>query len=128
MLCLQTVVAELQAAGVTDQALLHTASMGVGYIHEAQSIAERQAVEALYNSGRLGVVVASVATTWGFSLTAALVVIMDTQQYDGREHRYVGYVVTAASCCEPLLCCIALCCSCRIVSLCSWWARVSSPH
>lgn len=78
------------AAGVTDRALLHTASFGVGYLHEAMSASDRAAVEGLYSSGLLGVVVVTVSLVWGFPLTAAVVVVMDTVQYDGREHRYVG--------------------------------------
>ncbi len=83
----------LTACGVRDGALLHTASFGVGYLHEGMTAAERRAVEELYTTGYLGVLVVSVSLTWGFGLTAALVVVMDTVQYDGREHRYIGCVL-----------------------------------
>jgi pre-mRNA-splicing helicase BRR2 len=86
-------VAALTASGVTDPALLHTASFGIAYYHEAMSPAERSAVEGLYTRGLVSVVVATVSLAWGFPLTANVVVIMDTQQYDGREHRYVGYPI-----------------------------------
>lgn len=31
---------------------------------------------------------------WGLDLTASLVLIMGTESYDGREHKYVDYPVT----------------------------------
>lgn len=31
---------------------------------------------------------------WGVDLTASLVLIMGTESYDGREHKYVDYPVT----------------------------------
>ncbi len=89
----ESIVAALTAAGINDPALLHCASFGVAYYHEAMTAAEKGAIEALYKDGLISVVVATVALAWGFPLTAAVVVIMDTQQYDGREHRYVGYPI-----------------------------------
>ena len=45
---------------------------------------------------------------WGLSLRAQLVVLMDTQHYDGSEHRYVDYPITdilqmMGRACRPLL-------------------------
>ena len=45
---------------------------------------------------------------WGLSLRAQLVVLMDTQHYDGSEHRYVDYPITdilqmIGRACRPLL-------------------------
>lgn len=31
---------------------------------------------------------------WGLDQTASLVVVMGTESYDGREHKYVDYPVT----------------------------------
>jgi pre-mRNA-splicing helicase BRR2 len=84
---------QLTSAGVTDKALLQTASFGVAYVHEAMPLNERKAVEALYSSGHIGIIIIPVSLVWGLGLTAALVVVMDTVQYDGREHRYIGYPI-----------------------------------
>jgi pre-mRNA-splicing helicase BRR2 len=91
--CSQKIAAALTEAGITDPALTHTASFGVAFYTEAMSPAERKVVEALYNAGLISVVVATVSLVWGFPITAAVVVVMDTQQYDGREHRYVNYPI-----------------------------------
>ena len=91
-------------AGISDPALLHTASFGVAYLHEAMTVGEKHAIESLYNAGLISVVVSTVALVWGFPLTAAVVVVMDTQQYDGREHRYVGYATQlSVRCLFPVL-------------------------
>ena len=54
----------------------------------------RERVEALYRDGVILVVVVPASYCWSLELTAMLVVIMGTETYDGREHRYVDYPVT----------------------------------
>ena len=54
------------------------------------------------------VVVVTHSMCWGLSLRAQLVVLMDTQHYDGSEHRYVDYPITdilqmMGRACRPLL-------------------------
>ena len=44
-------------------------------------------VEQLFESGAVQVVVVSRSLCWGMGVNAHLVVIMDTQYYDGRGHR-----------------------------------------
>lgn len=52
-------------------------------------------VEQLFESGAVQVIVVSRNLCWGMGVNAHLVVVMDTQYYDGRGHRYgrVGNVV-----------------------------------
>ena len=66
----------------------------MAYLHEGLSEAERRLVEQLFSSGAIQVVVTSRALAWGLNLTAHLVVIMDTQFYDGKNHSYEDYPVT----------------------------------
>jgi len=73
---------------IRDKTLVETASNGVAYLHEGLSEMERKVVEQLYASGAVQVLVVSRSLCWGMSVNAHLVVIMDTQYYDGRGHRF----------------------------------------
>lgn len=80
--------------GWTLQTLLETLTAGVGYLHEGLGDLERRVVEHLFISGAVQVLVVSRSICWGLSPKAHLVVVMDTQFFDGRSHRYVDYPVT----------------------------------
>lgn len=69
------------------QTLVETLSNGVGYLHEGLSDLERKVVEQLFTSGAVQVMVVSRNLCWGINISAHLVVVMDTQFYDGRGHR-----------------------------------------
>jgi pre-mRNA-splicing helicase BRR2 len=81
---------------VKDAALRETLASGVAFLHEDLTAAERKVVLDLFGSGVAQVLVASQAQCWSVApaAPAQLVVIMDTQTFDGREHRYVDYAVT----------------------------------
>eukprot|EP00049_Salpingoeca_infusionum_P013623 m.254457 g.254457 ORF g.254457 m.254457 type:complete len:2135 (+) comp15493_c9_seq1:187-6591(+) len=83
-------VADLLAK-VRDEELRETLQNGIGYLHEALHEDDRKLVEHLYTSGAIQVVVVSRELAWGLSLQANLVVIQDTQCFDGKDHRYVDY-------------------------------------
>ena len=76
------------------QTLLETLTAGVGYLHEGLGDLERRVVEHLFISGAVQILVVSRSICWGLSPKAHLVVVMDTQSFDGRTHRYVDYSVT----------------------------------
>jgi pre-mRNA-splicing helicase BRR2 len=82
---------KVHLAQVTDATLAGTLQHGIGYYHEALSDKDKRIVEQLYTAGALQVLVASKDTCWGMSLAAYLVIVMGTQSYLGREHRYVDY-------------------------------------
>ena len=67
---------------VADASLRHALSYGVGFVYDGQPVAERRAVDALFGSGAVQVVVATAATAWGLTLRARAVVVMGTQAYD----------------------------------------------
>ena len=69
------------------QTLVETLSNGVGYLHEGLSDLEKKVVEQLFTSGAVQVMVVSRNLCWGINISAHLVVVMDTQFYDGRTHR-----------------------------------------
>ncbi|XP_069799536.1 U5 small nuclear ribonucleoprotein 200 kDa helicase [Dendropsophus ebraccatus] len=76
-----------------DSTLKETLLNGVGYLHEGLSSLERRIVEQLFNSGAVQVIVASRSLCWGLNISAHLVIIMDTQYYNGKIHAYVDYPI-----------------------------------
>ncbi|KXJ95776.1 pre-mRNA-splicing helicase BRR2 [Microdochium bolleyi] len=76
---------------VQEEALAESLSHGVGYYHEALSQSDKRIVLHLYNQGAIQVLVASRDVCWELDTTAHLVVVMGTQYFEGREHRYVDY-------------------------------------
>lgn len=76
---------------VHEEALAEALSHGVGYYHEALSLSDKRIVKHLYDNGAIQVLVASRDTCWELTSTAHLVIVMGTQYFEGREHRYVDY-------------------------------------
>ncbi|EFX00969.1 pre-mRNA splicing factor [Grosmannia clavigera kw1407] len=81
---------------VQEPALREALSHGVAYYHEALSATDKRIARHLFANGAVQVMVASRDVCWELArddCTAHLVVVMGTQQYDGREHRYVDYAL-----------------------------------
>ncbi|KAM9313363.1 U5 small nuclear ribonucleoprotein 200 kDa helicase [Gastrophryne carolinensis] len=78
---------------LSDNTLKETLLNGVGYLHEGLSSLERRIVEQLFDSGAVQVLVASRSLCWGLNIAAHLVIIMDTQYYNGKIHAYVDYPI-----------------------------------
>ncbi|CZT48004.1 related to ATP dependent RNA helicase [Rhynchosporium secalis] len=76
---------------IGEEALAEALSHGVGYYHEALSTSDKRIVKHLYDNGAIQVMVASRDVCWELDCIAHLVVVMGTQYYEGREHRYVDY-------------------------------------
>ena len=79
---------------VNEIALADSISHGIGYFHEALSSNDKRIVSHLYSVGALQVMVASRDVCWEIDLTAHLVIVMGTQFYEGREHRYIDYPIS----------------------------------
>ncbi|KIH87831.1 pre-mRNA-splicing helicase BRR2 [Sporothrix brasiliensis 5110] len=79
---------------VQEAALREALSHGVGYYHEALSETDQRIVRHLFVNGAIQVLIASRDVCWALDCTAHLVVVMGTQFFDGREHRYVDYPVS----------------------------------
>merc|ERR1719246_430880 len=93
---------------IKEGALAHTIAYGIAFLHEGLSADEQRAVCELHASGAVQVVVVTHSMCWGLTLRAQLVVLMDTQHYDGSEHRYVDYPITdilqmMGRACRPLI-------------------------
>ncbi|KAI8793415.1 U5 small nuclear ribonucleoprotein 200 kDa helicase [Biomphalaria glabrata] len=76
---------------ITDLTLKETLANGVGYLHGGLSEIERKCVEQLFTSGAVQVVVVARGLAWGINVSAHLVIVMDTQYYDGKMHSYEDY-------------------------------------
>lgn len=77
---------------ITDKTLKETVSQGVAYIHEGLSASDRRLVEELFDAKAIQVAVVTRELCWGLSISSYLVVIMDTQFYNGKNHSYEDYV------------------------------------
>ncbi|KAM8973353.1 U5 small nuclear ribonucleoprotein 200 kDa helicase [Pelodytes ibericus] len=78
---------------LSDGTLKETLLNGVGYLHEGLSSLEKRIVEQLFNTGAVQVIVASRSLCWGLNIAAHLVIIMDSQYYNGKIHAYVDYPI-----------------------------------
>lgn len=79
---------------MSDKTLKETLSQGVAYIHEGLTQSDHRLVEQLFDSGAVQVAVVTRELCWGLNISAYLVVIMDTQYYNGKIHSYEDYPIT----------------------------------
>ena len=79
---------------MADKTLKETLSQGVAYLHEGLSTSDKRLVEQLFATEAIQVAVVTRDLCWGLSISAHLVVIMDTQCYNGRTHAYEDYPIT----------------------------------
>jgi pre-mRNA-splicing helicase BRR2 len=78
---------------IEDSALVTTLKSGIAFYHEGLSKNDKKMVRTLFDKGAIQVVVASRDCVWGLELQSRLVVIMGSQYYEGKEHRYVDYPI-----------------------------------
>lgn len=80
-------------AASREKSLKQTLEYGVGFLHEGFGQMERAVIERLFEAGAIQVIVATEQLSWGMTMLAHLVIIMDTKKFDGRENRYVDYPI-----------------------------------
>mmetsp|Transcript_3040 Transcript_3040/g.9258 ORF Transcript_3040/g.9258 Transcript_3040/m.9258 type:complete len:2169 (-) Transcript_3040:2467-8973(-) len=78
-------------AKVKNTTLREMMQSGVVFLHAGLDPLDRKIADHLYMSGALQVAVVTRDLCWGLRLQSRLVVLMDTQWFDGREHRYLDY-------------------------------------
>lgn len=81
-------------AAFDDPALRQTVARGVAFAHAGLSANDRTVVDRLFVSGKIWVLIVPAEACWATTYRAHLVVVMGTERYDAREHRYVDYPVT----------------------------------
>ena len=79
---------------IHERALAESISHGIGYFHEALSTSDKRIVSHLYSIGAIQVMVASRDVCWELNCSAYLVIVMGTQFFEGREHRYIDYPIS----------------------------------
>ena len=79
---------------IDDKTLGQALMSGVAFYHEGLSKADKRLVSSLFSQGAIQIIVASRECVWGLEIQARLVVIMGSQYFEGREHRYVDYPVS----------------------------------
>ncbi|CAF4162165.1 unnamed protein product, partial [Rotaria sordida] len=77
-----------------DQTLKETILRGVVYLHEGLNHKYRIIIEELYTGGALQVCIVSRSMLWTLNLFSYLVIIMDTQYYNGQDHTYDDYSIS----------------------------------
>lgn len=79
---------------VNERALADSISHGIGYFHEALNTNDKRIVSHLYSIGAIQVMIASRDVCWEINCSAHLVIVMGTQFFEGREHRYIDYPIS----------------------------------
>ncbi|KIX02460.1 uncharacterized protein Z518_08401 [Rhinocladiella mackenziei CBS 650.93] len=79
---------------IHERALAGSLTHGIGYYHEALSTSDKRIVSHLFRIGAIQVMLASRDVCWELPVTAHMVIIMGTQYFHGREHRYVDYQIS----------------------------------
>ena len=81
-------------ARINERTLAESLTHGIGYYHEALSATDKRIVSHLFSIGAIQVLLASRDVCWEIDLKAHLVIVMGTQFFEGREHRYIDYPIS----------------------------------
>ncbi|KTW26222.1 ATP-dependent RNA helicase BRR2 [Pneumocystis jirovecii RU7] len=79
---------------VKDEVLANCLSHGIGYYHEALSKSDKDIVISLYRFKAIQILFVSRDVAYSVGVTAHMVVVMGTQYFEGREHRYIDYPIS----------------------------------
>ncbi|WPH02522.1 Hypothetical protein R9X50_00538700 [Acrodontium crateriforme] len=79
---------------VKERSLADSLAHGVAYYHEALSDSDKRIVESLYTQGAVQIIIVSRDCCWEIQSTAHFVIVMGTQFFEGREHRYIDYPIS----------------------------------
>ncbi|KAI0979875.1 hypothetical protein GJ496_001918 [Pomphorhynchus laevis] len=79
---------------IQDKYLPETIKHGVAYLHEGISSLDRRIVSDLFKCGAIQVLVVSRNLCWSLDLYSYMVIVMDTQYYNGQNHAYEDYQIS----------------------------------
>ena len=79
---------------IEEKTLAQSLEHGIGYYHEALSTSDKRIVSHLFKIGAIQLMLCSRDVCWEIPFTAHLVIVMGTQFFVGREHRYVDYQIS----------------------------------
>lgn len=77
---------------VQDENLKESLASGIGYYYPYMEKSDKKIVEHLFKKKAIQVLLATRESCWSCP-KATLVIIMGTQLYEGREHRYIDYTI-----------------------------------
>lgn len=77
---------------VQDESLKESLATGIGYYYPYMEKSDKKIVEHLFKKKAIQVLLASKETCWT-GPKSNLVIVMGTQLYEGREHRYIDYTI-----------------------------------
>ncbi|KAK5113048.1 hypothetical protein LTR62_003627 [Meristemomyces frigidus] len=77
-----------------ERSLAESLRHGIGYYHEAMSDSDKRIVESLFTQGAIQVMLVSRDCCYEVQSVAHLVIVMGTQFFEGREHRYLDYPIS----------------------------------
>lgn len=80
-------------ADIEDESLRESVSCGVGFLHEGTSPRDVNIVQQLFESNAIQVCVVPRGMCYQIEMSAYLVVVMDTQFYNGKYHVYEDYPI-----------------------------------
>lgn len=78
---------------IEDESLRESVSCGVGFLHEGTSANDVTIVQHLLASNAIQICVVPRGMCYSIEMSAYLVVIMDTQFYNGKYHVYEDYPI-----------------------------------
>ena len=79
---------------VKERSLAESLRHGIAYFHEGLADGDKRIVESLFTQGAVQVILVSRDCCWEVQSVAHLVVVMGTQFFEGREHRYLDYPIS----------------------------------
>jgi pre-mRNA-splicing helicase BRR2 len=79
---------------IRDSSLNQVVSAGVGFIYDGMDEKEWDYIIQLFRDGTLTVLVSPFDICWKIEVASRLVVIMDTEFFDGKERRYLDYPIS----------------------------------
>ncbi|KAH3680742.1 hypothetical protein WICMUC_000176 [Wickerhamomyces mucosus] len=83
---------ELLLNKVSDKSLSDLLKAGIGIYYKNMNSTDKRVVDKLYDSGALSVLIATRETAT-YAPKSDLVIVLSTQFYEGKEHRYINYPI-----------------------------------
>ncbi|EAZ63248.2 RNA helicase-related protein required for pre-mRNA splicing [Scheffersomyces stipitis CBS 6054] len=88
---------------VTDETIKEMLSYGVGCYYEGMNATDKVIVEKMFENNVLSILLAAKETS-SYAPAADGIVVLSTQEYDGKEHRYIDYsvndILEMVGCCK----------------------------
>lgn len=78
---------------ISEKNLQHVLNYGIAFIYEGMNEEEKSLVLQLFEANAFQILICTYQLCWELALSAYMVIIMDTQRYDGKEKRYIDYTI-----------------------------------